>query len=130
MSGIIKGRFDQASDVRPFADGKGHLSMLDIGGMPVGRAVFEPGWRWSDHVKPIAGTTSCRAAHAGYVMSGHLTVRMDDGSEENFDPGDVMVVAPGHDAWVVGPEACVMIDWQGAVDYAKPHGAASGAATA
>ena len=98
--------------------------------MPVGRAVFEPGWRWSDHVKPIAGTTSCRAAHAGYVMSGHLTVRMDDGSEENFDPGDVMVVAPGHDAWVVGPEACVMIDWQGAVDYAKPHGAASGAATA
>ena len=129
MAGITKGRFERSGDVRPFADGKGQMSMLDLDGMAVGRAVFEPGWRWSDHVKPIAGTSSCQVAHAGYVMSGHLTIRMDDGSEENFDPGDVMVVAPGHDAWVVGPEPCVMLDWQGALNYAKP-GATTRATTA
>lgn len=120
MAGIAKGQFDHSSDVRPFADGKGHLAMLDFDGMAVGRAVFEPGWRWSEHVKPIAGTNSCQVAHAGYLLSGHLTVRMDDGSEENFDPGDVMVVGPGHDAWTVGQEPCVMLDWQGAINYAKP----------
>ena len=120
MAGIAKGQFDRSSDVRPFADGKGHLSMLDFDGMAVGRAVFEPGWRWSEHVKPVAGTTSGQVAHAGYLLSGHLTVRMDDGSEENFDPGDVMIVEPGHDAWTVGREPCVMLDWQGAINYAKP----------
>jgi quercetin dioxygenase-like cupin family protein len=119
MAGIMKGAFDHSSEIRPFADGRGHFAVIDMDGMSVGRAVFEPGWRWSDHVKPIAGTDSCRAAHAGYVMSGHLTVRMDDGTEENFDPGDVMIVHPGHDAWTVGNEACVMLDWQAALDYAK-----------
>jgi len=129
MAGITKGDFDHTNDIRPFADGKGHMTVLDLDGMSVGRGVFEPGWRWSDHVKPIAGTSSCQAAHAGYVVSGHLTVRMDDGSEMNFDPGDVMVVHPGHDAWTVGNEPCVMIDWQGALDYAKSR-AAAGTATA
>ena len=122
-AGIFKGQFEHSNDIRPFADGKGFMAMVDMDGMSVGRAVFEPGWRWSDHVKPIAGTDSCQAAHAGYIMSGHLTVRMDDGSETNFDPGDLMIVAPGHDAWVVGNEACIMLDWQGALDYAKPTNA-------
>lgn len=129
MAGITKGQFDRSEDIRPFADGKGRLAMLDLDGMAVGRSVFEPGWRWSDHVKPIVGTSSCQVAHAGYVVSGHLTIRMDDGSEENFDPGDVMVVAPGHDAWVVGQEPCVMLDWQGAINYAKP-GSTAGMTTA
>lgn len=119
MAGISRGDFEHSPDIRPFADTKGHMAVLDLDGMSVGRAVFEPGWRWSDHVRPIAGTDTCQAAHAGYVLSGHLTVRMNDGTEENFDPGDVMVVAPGHDAWVVGDEPCIMIDWQGALDYAK-----------
>ena len=119
MAGITKGRFDRSDDVRPFADGKGHMAMLDLDGMAVGRAVFEPGWRWSDHVKPIAGTDSCQTAHAGFVLSGHMTIRMNDGTEENFDPGDVMVVATGHDAWTVGPEPCTILDWQGALNYAK-----------
>jgi quercetin dioxygenase-like cupin family protein len=127
MAGISKTRFDAATDVRPFADGKGSLSMLDLDGAAVGMATFEPGWRWSDHVKPIAGTDSCMAPHAGYVMSGHMTIRMDDGSEENIDPGDVVTIAPGHDAWVVGQEPCVMLDWQGYLDYAKPAGAARSA---
>ena len=121
MAGISRRRFEDTPDIRPFADDKGRLAMVDLDGMAVGKAVFEPGWRWSEHVKPIAGTDSCQAAHAGYLLSGHLTVRMNDGSEVNFDPGDLMVVAPGHDAWVVGPEPCVMLDWQGAVDYAKPR---------
>ncbi|MGB8650583.1 MAG: cupin domain-containing protein [Mycobacteriales bacterium] len=123
MAGILKKSFDQSKDVRPFADGKGKLAMLDLESGSVGMATFEPGWRWSEHVKPIAGTASCEAAHAGYILSGHMTIRMNDGSEENFDPGDVMKVEPGHDAWVVGQEACVVIDWQGFADYAKPAAA-------
>lgn len=119
MAGIAKRRFEQTADIRPFADGMGQMHMVDVDGMAVGRAVFEPGWHWKDHVAPIAGTRSCQVAHAGYVMSGHMTIRMDDGTEENFDPGDIMVVAPGHDAWVVGKEPCVLLDWQGALTYAK-----------
>jgi quercetin dioxygenase-like cupin family protein len=127
MTGIAKSRFEHSSDVRPFADGMGQMHMIDLDGMAVGKAVFEPGWPWIDHVKPIAGTSSCQVAHAGYVMSGHMTIRMDDGKEENFDPGDVMVVGPGHDAWVVGNEACVLLDWQGALTYAKAMAAPGGA---
>ncbi len=119
MAGISKSRFEDSTEIRSFADGKGHLSMIDLDGMAVGRSVFEPGWRWSDHVKPIAGTDSCQVAHAGFVLSGHITIRMNDGTEENFDPGDVMVVRPGHDAWTVGSEPCIMLDWQGALNYAK-----------
>jgi quercetin dioxygenase-like cupin family protein len=129
MSKILKKRFEQAEDVRPFADGKGELAMLDLDGTPVGRAVFQPGWRWSEHVKPIAGTDSCEAAHTGYVLSGRLTVRMNDGTEQGYDPGDVMLIEPGHDAWVVGEEPCMVLDWQGYADYAKPK-QTSGAANA
>lgn len=121
MSNITVQRFESSTDVRPFTDGKGSLSTLTLEGGMVGRAVFEPGWRWSDHVKPIAGTASCMAPHTGYVLSGHMTVRMDDGTEANLDPGDLVTIAPGHDAWVVGNEPCVMLDWQGYADYAKPH---------
>ena len=127
MAQILKRRFEDATDVRRFADGKGELAMLDLDGAPVGKATFEPGWRWSDHVKPIAGTDSCQAPHAGVVLSGHMTVRMNDGKEENYDPGDVMMVAPGHDAWVVGQEPCVVLDGQGFPDYAKPASAATAA---
>jgi len=105
---------------RPFKDGKGHLDLVNTESGAVGRAVFDAGWKWSDHVKPIAGTDSCQAAHMGYLISGRMTVVMDDGTEETFGPGDVMVAAPGHDAWTVGDEPCVVIDWQGVADYAKP----------
>lgn len=113
-------KFEEATDVRPFVDGKGELRTVELDSVQVGRAVFEPGWRWSEHVKPIAGTKSCEAPHAGYVLSGHMTIRMDDGSEANLEPGDCVSIPPGHDAWVVGQEPCVMLDWQGYADYAKP----------
>ncbi len=120
MAGIIKKNFDKADETRPFVDGMGELKLVDLDGIGVGKATFQPGWRWSEHVKPIAGTASCEAAHTGYILSGHMTVRMNDGTEANYDPGDVMLVRPGHDAWIVGKEPCVVLDWQGFADYAKP----------
>jgi quercetin dioxygenase-like cupin family protein len=124
MAGIEKKRFEQSDDVRPFKEGKGELRVVPLEDKAVGMATFEPGWRWSDHVKPIAGTDSCQSHHTGYMISGHMTVRMNDGTEENYDPGDVMAIAPGHDAWVVGQEPCVVLDWLGYSDYAKPGAAA------
>jgi quercetin dioxygenase-like cupin family protein len=122
MTGMIRKSLDSADEVRPFADGKGHLDLVNLDSIPVGRGVFEPGWRWSEHVKPIVKTDSCEAAHAGYVVSGRITIVMDDGQKETFGPGDLMVVPPGHDAWVEGDEQCVVLDWQGYAEYAKPAG--------
>ncbi len=108
-------------ETRPVAD-KGKVEIVKIGGVTVGRATFEQGWRWSEHVKPIAGTESCQAAHTGYVISGRMHVRMDDGTEGEVGPGDAFVAAPGHDAWVVGDEPCVALDFSGMADYAKGGG--------
>ena len=108
-----------SGETRPFKDGKGRLEVVDTDSGPVGRAVFEPGWKWSDHVKPIAGTDSCQAPHMGFLISGRMTVVMDDGTKADFVAGDVMVAPPGHDAWVVGDEPCVIVDWAGVADYAK-----------
>ncbi|MFE6868458.1 cupin domain-containing protein [Kitasatospora sp. NPDC057692] len=120
MAGLIRRNFDTDPDeVRPFEADKGEMRLVHLDGGGVGRAVFQPGWQWSQHVRPIAGTDSCQAAHAGYVLSGRLKVVMDDGQEDEFGPGDFMLCAPGHDAWVVGDEPAVVLDWQGYVDYAK-----------
>jgi quercetin dioxygenase-like cupin family protein len=119
MSGLVRKSFDSPEETRPFEDGKGKIDLVDLGGGAVGRGVFEPGWKWSDHVKPIAKTDSCQAAHVGYCVSGRMVVVMDDGEQQEFGPGDVMIAPPGHDAWVVGDEACVLVDWQGFADYAK-----------
>ena len=81
---------------------------------------FEPGWRWSECVKPVVGTPSCQVGHLMHVVSGRMGVRMDDGSEVEFGPGDVGLVPPGHDAWIVGNESFVGIDFQGGAVYAKP----------
>jgi uncharacterized cupin superfamily protein len=80
---------------------------------------MEPGWRWSEHVKPIAGTASCQALHTGHVISGRIMIRMDDGSEREFGPGDAYVIPPGHDGWVVGDEPYVGVDYTGMADFAK-----------
>jgi quercetin dioxygenase-like cupin family protein len=111
---------DQPDEVRPFEQGSGHLDLVTTQAGAVGRATFEPGWRWSEHVKPIAKTDSCQAPHAGYVISGRMGVVMDDESREDFGPGDVMIIPPGHDAWTIGDEACIVVDWTGFGDYAKP----------
>jgi quercetin dioxygenase-like cupin family protein len=119
MSGFERKNIDSPEQSRPFKDGKGRMELVELGGQTVGRATFEPGWRWSSHVKPIAGTASCEAPHRGYFVSGRMVVRMDDGEEMEFGPGDFMTIAPGHDAWVVGDEPCVALDWQAAAQYAK-----------
>ena len=90
-----------------------------IGGDEVGRLVFEPGWRWSNDVKPIANTESCEAPHFQYHVSGRLAILMDDGTEFVAEPGDVTSLPSGHDAWVVGDEPAVVVDWFGATNYAK-----------
>ncbi|WP_063004618.1 cupin domain-containing protein [Nocardia salmonicida] len=121
MSTLVRMSFDAPEETRPFEQGKGRLDLVNVEGGPVGRAIFEPGWRWSEHVKPIAGTDSCQAAHIGYCLSGRIVVEMDDGKQLEFGPGDVMIASPGHDAWVVGAEPCIVLDWQGYADYAKPR---------
>jgi quercetin dioxygenase-like cupin family protein len=110
---------DSPEEVRPFEEDKGKLELVNLASGPVGRATFQPGWQWSKHIKPIAKTDSCQAAHVGYFISGRMKVVMDDGTEDEFGPGDLMICPPGHDAWIVGDDACVVIDWQGFADYAK-----------
>jgi quercetin dioxygenase-like cupin family protein len=100
-SGLDVKNLNTPDETRPFK-ANGRVDLVNVGGMVVGRGVFEPGWRWSEHVKPIAQTESCQAVHAGYVLSGRMHVRMDDGTEGEVGPGDVMVAGPGHDAWVIG----------------------------
>jgi hypothetical protein len=109
--------FAKADEVREFPKGK--VELVQIGGATVGRAVLEPGWRWATSVQPIAKTKSCQAPHFQYHLSGVLRVRMDDGKEFDCKPGDVSLLPPGHDAWVVGNEPVVLVDFQGMIDYAK-----------
>ncbi|MFF0495034.1 cupin domain-containing protein [Nocardia aobensis] len=116
---LLVRNFDAADETREFESGSGRLEVVQAPSGAVGRAVFEPGWRWSTHVKPIAGTDSCQAAHIGYCVSGRLHIRMDDGTECEVGPGDFMQCPPGHDAWTVGDQACVMIDWAAAAEYAR-----------
>ena len=101
---------------------KGKLDLVKIGGAMVGRAVFQPGWKWSESVKPVAKTKSCEAPHFQYHVSGTIRVRMDDGTERDLKPGDVSLLPSGHDAWVVGDEPVVVVDFQGMRDYAKGDG--------
>ena len=109
--------FGKPDEVRQFPKGK--VELIKIGEATVGRAVLEPGWRWATSVKPIAKTKSFQAPHFQYQISGVLRVRMDDGTEFDCKPGDVTLIPPGHDAWVVGNEPAVVVDFQGMVDYAK-----------
>jgi len=109
---------EQPQETRPFK-AHGHMDVITLGDFTLGRGVFEPGWRWSNDVKPIAGTESCQTRHTGICLSGQMTVKFDDGSEVEVGPGDVVVLEPGHDAWTVGDEACVILD-TGVAAYAKP----------
>jgi quercetin dioxygenase-like cupin family protein len=118
MSGLEVKSFESPDESRPFA-AKGKADVVTLATGPVLKGVFEPGWRWSEHVKPIAGTDSCQTAHLGYVLSGRMKVVMDDGSETEVGPGDVFSIAPGHDAWTVGEDACVTVDFGGIEHYAK-----------
>jgi hypothetical protein len=107
----------QPDEVRTFP--KGRLELVNIGGGSVGRLVLEPGWRWSEHVKPLAKTDLCEAPHFQYHAAGTLHVIMADGSEFDAGPGEITFLPAGHDAFVVGNEPVVVIDWHGAVNYAE-----------
>ncbi len=109
--------FGAPDETREFPHGRAEL--LTVGGAEVGRMTFEPGWRWSEDVKPIAGTDSCEAPHFQYHVSGQLAIRMTDGSEFVAKAGDITSLPSGHDAWVVGDEPVVVVDWYGASNYAK-----------
>ena len=111
--------FETPDEVRQFPNGEAQI--LNIGGAEVGRLVFQPGWRWSNDVKPIAGTDSCEAPHFQYHLSGTLAILMDDGTEITARAGDITSLPKGHDAWVVGDEPVVVVDWYGASNYAR-HG--------
>jgi quercetin dioxygenase-like cupin family protein len=119
MAGLIRMSLDTPEETRPFEAGMGQLDVVNLRSGAVGRATFMPGWRWSLHVKPIAGTDSCEAAHTAYYISGRMKVVTDDGEEIEYGPGDFAVIPPGHDAWTVGNEPCVLVDWQGFADYAR-----------
>lgn len=119
MNKAERKNFMKPDEVREFPSGK--VNLVTIGGATVGRAVLEPGWRWANSVQPIAKTKSCQAPHFQYHVSGVLRVRMDDGTELDCKPGDVSLLPPGHDAWVVGEEPVVLVDFQGMIDFAKSH---------
>jgi hypothetical protein len=95
------------------------VEIVNVGGSAIGRAIFEPGWKWSTSVQPLAKTQSCEAPHFQYQVSGTLEILMDDGTRLTSRAGDITLLPTGHDAWVVGNEPAVLVDFQGMLDYAK-----------
>jgi mannose-6-phosphate isomerase-like protein (cupin superfamily) len=116
---VVLKRFDQPDEVREFE--KGRFELVHIGGMTIGRASYEPGWKWSEHVGKALGQTSCHVEHVGMVVSGCATAAMDDGRVFEMRAGDIFYVPPGHDSWVVGDEPYVSLHFLGASDYATGH---------
>jgi hypothetical protein len=118
MPGMEKRNLSKPEETRTFDKGK--LELVKLGGVTFGRATLQPGWKWSTSVKPLVKTRSCEAPHLQYHVSGRLHVVMDDGSQDEFGPGEVSLLPPGHDAWVVGDQPVVIIDITGMGEYAKP----------
>lgn len=117
MASAQKKSLDSPDETRSFDKGK--IQVVTIGDVTLGKFVLEPGWKWSTSVKPVVKTESCQQHHTGYIISGKMKVRMNDGTEADLGPGDLAIVPPGHDAWVVGNEPCVGVDFTGAKTYAK-----------
>lgn len=115
MHAIIK-RFESPDETREFE--KGRFDVVKMGDMVIGRASYEPGWKWSVHVGPQIGAKSCEVDHIGLVVSGRVGVRMDDGREIELEAGDLYAIGPGHDSWVVGDEPYVSLHFMGADEYA------------
>jgi quercetin dioxygenase-like cupin family protein len=110
-------RFDDSDEHRDFP--LGQFDLVQVGGMTIGRAEYEPGWRWSEHVGGATGEAACQVEHVGLVVSGRAAVKMDDGTERVMEPGDFFYVPPGHDSWVVGDEPYVSLHIMGSEDYAS-----------
>jgi hypothetical protein len=118
MAGVEVRDFSSPDEVR--RPERTTVEVVKVGGGEIGRFTFQPGWRWSECIKPVVGTDSCQVEHVGYVVSGSLDVQHEDGSTADITPGTVYRIAPGHDARVVGDEPCVVVEFQGAAVYAKP----------
>jgi quercetin dioxygenase-like cupin family protein len=114
---VILKRFERPDETRTFPKGK--FEIVNIGGMTIGRATYEPGWRWSEHVGLEIGARSCQVEHVGMVISGRATAAMDDGAVFEMKAGDLFYIPPGHDSWVIGDEPYVSIHLMGASDYAS-----------
>jgi len=114
---VILKRFEKPDEVRVFE--KGRFELLEMGGMTIGRASYEPGWKWSVHVGAATGAKYCQVEHVGMVISGSATVAMEDGRVIEMKAGDVFYIAPGHDSWVVGEEPYVSLHFLGAENYAS-----------
>lgn len=117
MLDVILKRFEQPDEVRTFE--KGRFELVNLGGMTIGRATYEPGWKWSVHVGPAVGAKSCAVEHVGVVLRGRATAAMDDGRVIEMKAGDVFYIAPGHDSWVVGDEPYISLHFLGAHAYAN-----------
>ena len=116
MLDVILKRFDQPDEVRNFPKGK--FELIHIGGMTIGRATYDPGWKWSAHVGAQTGAKYCQVEHVGMVVSGRATAAMQDGRVIEMRAGDAFYIAPGHDSWVVGNEPYVSLHFLGAEQYA------------
>jgi hypothetical protein len=119
MSKMQSKNLARPDELRTFDHGK--VELVTLGNVTFGRATLQPGWRWSTCLKPLVKTESCEAPHLQYHISGKLAVVMDDGSKQEFGPGEVSLIPPGHDAWVVGNDPVVVVDITGMGQYAKPH---------
>ena len=119
VPGIVKGNFDSPDETR--TPDKTKVEILHLGSESVGRATFQPGWKWSECIKPVAGTDSCQARHVGAVVSGRLHIVHEDGSEGDAGAGDAYVIEPGHNAWVEGDEPFVSFEFEATTvaEYAK-----------
>jgi quercetin dioxygenase-like cupin family protein len=118
MNEIILKRFEEPDETRTFAKGK--FEIVRLGGLTIGKASYEPGWRWSEHVSTLAGTALCEIEHVGLVISGEAMVSLADGTEIKLEPGSLFYVPPTpHDSWVVGNEPYVSLHFLGAADYSR-----------
>lgn len=117
MATLRKKNLSRPDEIRPV--GRGRLELIELGDSALGRISYEPGWRWSEDVRPIVGTEVCEVTHVGYVVSGSLRIEMQDGSMMDCLPGDVFEIPPGHEAWVLGDEPWISIDWTGRRFFGK-----------
>ena len=117
MYDVILKRFEHPDEVRSFDKGK--FELVHLAGLTIGRASYQPGWKWSVHVGTSTGAKSCMVEHVGLVLSGRSTAAMDDGRIIEMNAGDLFYIAPGHDSWVVGDEPYVSLHFLGASEYAR-----------
>src|SRR6059058_2361734 len=110
MAGVERLDFDSPDETR--TPDKTRVDLVRVGNVTAGRFAFQPGWRWSECVKPVAGTESCQSRHVGVVQRGRLAVRHEDGTELELGPGNAYIIEPGHDAWVVGDEPFVGFEFE------------------